>query len=143
MAKPKTLDRGIFNRILGIPATGKPGDPGCWTYSGNVISVDLNRATELSKSGGALRCEGGGLPVRVLVIRDDQGNFRAYHNRCSHLGHRRLDPVPGGGTVQCCSVNTSTFNYDGKSIHGPGKHPVTVFPVTRKGDTLLVTITNS
>lgn len=143
MSKPKKLNRSIFQRILGIPATGTPADPGCWSYSGNVITIDLNRAEALSKAGGALRCEGGGLPLRVLVIRDDSGNFRAYHNRCTHLGHRRLDPVPGGGSVQCCSVNATTFNYEGKSIHGPGKHPITLFPVSRKGDLLTVTITNS
>lgn len=143
MANPKKLDRGIFQRIFGVPATGKPSDPGCFSYSGNVVTIDLNRAPELAKPGGALRCEGGGLPLRVLVVREASGEFKAYHNRCTHVGHRRLDPVPGEGTVQCCSVMSTTFSADGKSIHGPGKHPLTLFPVTRKGDFLNVTITNS
>jgi hypothetical protein len=67
------LNRGFFQRIFGLPATSKPLDPQCWSFSGGKILIDLNRATELKKPGGALRLEGGGLPMRVLVIRGDDG----------------------------------------------------------------------
>ena len=143
MAKVKKLPRSIFQRILGIPATKPPRDPASWSYSAGKLTVDLSRATELDVPGGALRCEGGGLPVRVLVVRDDKGGFKAYRNRCTHIGRRRLDPVPGEGTVQCCSVNSTTFGMDGKTICGPGKHPLTLYPVTKEGGKLIIDLHNA
>ena len=134
----KFLDRNIFQRIFGIPATAKPRNPDCWSYADGKLVIDLKRAPELESSGGALRLEGGNLPKRVLVVRDPEGNFRAFHNRCTHLGHRRLDPVPGTDTVQCCSVNKSTYGLDGTKVHGPAPNPVSVYPLRVEGDQVVV-----
>jgi nitrite reductase/ring-hydroxylating ferredoxin subunit len=132
------LNRGFFQRIFGLPATSKPLDPQCWSFSDDKITIDLNRATELKKPGGALRLEGGELPMRVLVIRGDDGKFHAFHNRCTHIGHRRLDPDPGTGTVQCCSVGKSTYTYDGKKVYGPPTESIKAFKVEVEGDRLIV-----
>jgi nitrite reductase/ring-hydroxylating ferredoxin subunit len=135
----KFLNRGFFQRIFGVPATSKPLDPKCWSFSDGKITIDLNRATELKKPGGALRLENGGLPMRVLVIRgDDDGKFHAFHNRCTHIGHRRLDRVAGTGTVQCCSVGKSTYTYDGKKIYGPPTGSIRTFKFETEGDRLTV-----
>jgi nitrite reductase/ring-hydroxylating ferredoxin subunit len=134
----KFLNRNIFQRIFGLPATPKPIDPQCWTFSDGKIMIDLKRAPELEKVGGALRLEGDGLPRRVLVIRGEDGEFYAFHNRCTHLGHRRLDPVPRTGTVQCCSVNKSTYTYDGRKVYGPAPDPIGTFKVELDGDRLVV-----
>ena len=45
----------------------------------------------------------GTITARTLVVHGDDGTFHAFANRCRHMG-RRLDPVPGTETVQCCSV---------------------------------------
>ena len=132
------LPRNIFQRILGIPATAKPKNPDCFSFENGVFTIYLDKAPELDRPGGALRVEGGGAPFRLLVIRDDEGQFRAFENRCSHLGHRRMDPVPGAGTIQCCSVNKSTYGYDGKVLSGPAPKPLNVLKVEKKGNTLLV-----
>jgi nitrite reductase/ring-hydroxylating ferredoxin subunit len=132
------LNRGFFQRIFGVPATSKPADPQCWSFSDGKILIDLNRATELKKPGGALRLENAGLPIRVLVMRGDDGKFHAFHNRCTHIGHRRLDPVPGTGTVQCCSVGKSTYAYDGKKIYGAPTGPIKTFKVEAEGKRLIV-----
>ena len=134
----KFLNRRFIQRIFGLPATLKPLDPQCWSFSDGKILIDLNRATELKKPGGALRLENGGLPMRVLVIRGDDGKFHAFHNRCTHIGHRRLDLVPDTGTVQCCSVGKSTYTYDGKKIYGPPTGPIKTFKVEVEGDRLVV-----
>jgi nitrite reductase/ring-hydroxylating ferredoxin subunit len=134
----KFLNRGFFQRIFGLPATPKPIDPQCWTFSDGKIMIDLKRATELKKPGGALRMEDGGLPMRVLVIRGDDGKFHAFHNRCTHIGHRRLDPVPGTGAVQCCSIGKSTYAYDGKKIYGPAAGQAKTFKVEAEGERLIV-----
>jgi nitrite reductase/ring-hydroxylating ferredoxin subunit len=134
----KFLNRSFFQRIFGTPATPKPSNPQCWAFSEGKILIDLKRTTELNKPGGALRLEDGGLPVRVLVIRGDDGKFHAFHNRCTHIGHRRLDPVPGTGTVQCCSVGKSTYTYDGKKVHGLPTGAIKAFKVEVDGDRLVV-----
>jgi nitrite reductase/ring-hydroxylating ferredoxin subunit len=134
----KFLNRSFLQRIFGIPATPKPIDPQCWVFKDGKILIDLSLATELKKPGGTLRLEGGELPMRVLVIRGDDGKFHAFHNRCTHIGHRRLDLVPGTGTVQCCSVGKSTYTYDGKKIYGPPTGPIKAFKVKVDGERLVV-----
>jgi nitrite reductase/ring-hydroxylating ferredoxin subunit len=134
----KFLDRNIFQRIFGIPATAKTQNSDCWRYEAGKLSIDLNKTPELAEPGGALRLEGGNLPERVLVIRDGDGNFRAIHNRCTHLGHRRLDPVPGTDTVQCCSVGKSTYGLDGTRLYGPAPATIRVYPVRVEGDLVVV-----
>jgi nitrite reductase/ring-hydroxylating ferredoxin subunit len=134
----KILNRSLIQRIFGIPATPKPQNPNCWTFNEGKLVVDLRMAGELQKPGGALRLEGRGLPRRVLVIRDEDGRLHAFHNRCTHLGHRRLDPVPGTATVQCCSVNKSTYAYDGHKIRGPAPASLTTYPTRIEGNSLLI-----
>lgn len=134
------LKRNIFQRILGLPQTSKPVNPDCWYYSAGQLTINLNKAPELKNKGGAIRLEGANLPVRILVIAGDDGNYHAFHNRCTHLGHRRLDPVPETGTVQCCSVNKSTYDLDGKNIYGPAPESIKVFPVSGDGEKLTISI---
>jgi len=45
-----TLHRNIFQRLLGLCATKKPSDEGCWTFDDGKIVVDLARAPELSST---------------------------------------------------------------------------------------------
>ncbi|MFP4477134.1 MAG: ubiquinol-cytochrome c reductase iron-sulfur subunit [Desulfatibacillaceae bacterium] len=134
----KTVDRSVFQRILGIPATPPPVNPKCWTYGNGRITIDLDKAPELSSPGGALRLEKGGLPERVLVVRGENDDFKAYRNRCTHVGHRRLDPVPGTNMVQCCSVSKSTFDAEGRNVSGPGTNPVDTYAVEKDGNRLTV-----
>ena len=136
----KFLQRNIFQRILGIPATPKHQDSTCWNYSDGKLTVDLDKVPELGKPGGVLRLEGGNLPQRVLIIFGADDKYHAYRNRCTHLAHRRLDPVPGTHTVQCCSVNKSTYDLDGNKVHGPAPHPIEVYPADIDNNKLVVTI---
>ncbi len=136
----KFLKRNIVKRCLGIPATSRPGDPDCWSYSDGKLTVDLKKAPELETLGGAIRLEGGNLPERILVVSGEDEKLRVFRNRCSHLGHRRLDPVPGTGTVQCCSVNKSTYDLKGKKVYGPAPDPIVSYPSFLEGDKLVSTI---
>ena len=124
----KDNKRCFFQRLFGKPVTQPPRDLGCWSYSNGNVTIELNKAPELAQAGGAIRLEGGNLPVKVLVIHGDDGNYHAFRNSCTH-GKRCLDPVPGAGTVQCCSVGKSTFNYEGKVLRGATKENIVVYPV--------------
>ncbi len=136
----KSVNRSFVQRILGKPATEMPKVSDCWSYEAGKITINLTKSHELQVPGGALRLEGGNLPVRVLVVYGEDGQYHAYHNRCTHIGHRRLDPVPGTNTVQCCSLNKSTFDSGGEKIHGPAGHPIKSFPVEQDQNKLIVLI---
>ena len=101
----KTLKRNVFQRIFGIPATKPPKDASSWQYADGKLVIDLSKAPELSEPYGAVHFEGDNLPVRVLVLQDGAGNYRAFENKCEHAG-RKLDPVPGTETIQCCSMGS-------------------------------------
>lgn len=125
----KFLQRSIWQRIFGISATDKPQDESGWSYESGQLTISLDRIPELTRSGTAVRFEGKSLPVRVLVVFGEDRQYQAFHNRCTHLGHRRLDYVPGTETVQCCSVNKSTYTFNGEKIHGPTPQPLRTYPV--------------
>ena len=134
------LKRSFFQRLLGISATTKPGIDDCWHYADGKLTIDLGKAVELKTPGGAIRFEGENLPKRVLVVHGENGEYRAFHNRCTHLGHRRLDAVPGTDTVQCCSINKSTYDSSGNKIFGPVHQPITRYPVEKDQEKLIVLI---
>ena len=137
--KVKFLNRGFFLRLFGDCATPEPRDGGCWSYSSGTVSLDVARAPELKAQSGAVRLEGRGLPNRVLVVHCEDGQFRAMKNACTHMG-RRLDPVPGTATVQCCSIGRSTYDYQGRSLYGPGKSPATFYAVHPENGRLLISV---
>lgn len=137
--KVKFLDRGFFQRILGQCATPEPKDEGCWSYSSGQVTLDVARATELSARSGAIRLEGKGLPNRVLVVHCEDDQYRAVLNKCTHMG-RRLDPVPGTRTVQCCSVGKSTFDYGGHVLYGPASGPAKCFPSKQENGRLVISV---
>ncbi len=128
---------GLFARILGICKTQPPKDAGCWIYAEKKVEVALERASELSRPGNGIRLEGKGLPQRILLFYGTDGKFYAFRNRCTH-GGRRLDPVPGTESMQCCSVFGSVFAYNGEKISGPAKGPLTSFPVEKRENRLII-----
>lgn len=136
----KFLKRSFFQRLLGISETQKPGVAECWNYKDGKLIINLNEASELRVPGGAIRLEGDNLPVRVLVVCGENEEYRAFRNQCTHFGHRRLDPVPGTNTVQCCSINKSTFDSDGNQIFGPAPHSVKSYSAEKDQEKLIVLI---
>ena len=129
---------GIFAKIFGICSTPKPADAGCWSFADGKLEIDLNRAAELSMPGGSVRIESKSLPSRVLVARAEDGEYHAFANRCTHVGHRRLDHLPKEGKVKCCSVGESTFDYHGCRLSGSATEPIKPFRVEKNGDKLTV-----
>lgn len=135
----RTLKRSILQRLFGIPATRAPGDPGAWTYAAGKLEVALDRTPELAKAGGAIRLEGRNLPERLLIVHGDDGNYYAFQNRCRHMG-RRLDPVPGTTTVQCCSVGKTTYAYDGQVMSGSAKEAIKTFNLQVQNGKLIIAL---
>jgi nitrite reductase/ring-hydroxylating ferredoxin subunit len=131
---------GFFKRLFGICATQPPADPSCWKYEKGVLTVNKANARELHSPGGAIRLEGGNLPLRVLLIHGHDGNLYAYHNQCTH-GKRRLDPdVKEEGIVRCCSIGQSVFDKEGRVVAGSAKDGIRTFPLQISGDSVTVTL---
>jgi nitrite reductase/ring-hydroxylating ferredoxin subunit len=131
---------GILKRLLGVCDTKPPEDAGCWNYTDGKLEIILDRAPELSRPGGAIRLEGTPLPQRVMVMRGQEGNFFAFPNRCTHIGHRRLDPVPGEDKIRCCSVGKSVFDSSGKNISGSASTPLQPLQVKEDAGKLIVSV---
>jgi len=136
----KFVKRSFFQRLFGVPETKRPEKADCWTYENGQLVINLDKTSELRITGGAIRLEGDNLPVRVLVVHSGNGEYRAYKNRCTHLGHRRLDPVTGTNTVQCCSINKSTYDSDGNKIFGPAPHSIERYAVKKDQEKLIISI---
>lgn len=123
---------GFFKRLLGMCATRLPVNSDCFSVSEGTLIIDLDKTPELSENGGAVRIEGDFLPVRVLVVRTNEGGFVAFRNRCDH-GGRRLDHLPEEKVVECCSVGKSRYDYTGELKGGSAKHGVKTYPVELAG----------
>lgn len=130
---------GFFKRLFGICSTQPPADPGCWAVVDGRAVVDLGRAPELKDPGGAVRLEGGELARRVLLLRGEDGKLHAFVNKCSH-GGRRLDPLPGAGKVECCSVGKSVFDYEGKLQSGSAKKDILSLEVAEEESKAVVSL---
>jgi nitrite reductase/ring-hydroxylating ferredoxin subunit len=135
----KSLKRSIIQRIFGIPATKTCAVDNAWEYREGQIILNKKAVPELAERGGAVRIEGKGLPERILLIKGDDDVYHAFINRCAHMG-RRLDPVPGASTIQCCSVSKSTYNYIGQEITSVAKGPVKPLAVHEEGDVLRISL---
>jgi cytochrome b6-f complex iron-sulfur subunit len=129
---------GFLKAIFGICET-QPLNAELWRLDGKQAAIRLGEAAALAPVGGAVRLEGNGLASSVLVIHADADEYLAFENRCTH-GGRRLDAVPGKQELRCCSVGHSTFDYQGNKLSGSAKGPLTVYPVQKQGEELIVTL---
>jgi nitrite reductase/ring-hydroxylating ferredoxin subunit len=135
----KPYKRNLLQRIQGKPQTEPPADRGCWSFSGQTLTIDLERAPELRPAFGAIEIDDPALPVPVLVVRDEAGTLRAFCNVCGH-GGRKLDPVTGTETLCCCSLGKSVYDYSGKVVGGASEKNILPFDAVMEGGRLVITV---
>lgn len=128
----------FIKSVAGVSKT-KPLDQRHWQVNGDSITVNIDQVPELQTPGGAVYLTGNGLAEPILVVADDEGTFHAFSNRCTHFG-RKLDPVPGKSVLRCCSVNHSTFDYQGANLKGPAKKPINTYRTELKNRALFIKI---
>ena len=131
---------GFFKALLGICET-KPLDPALWNLEGEVARLHIIDKADILPKGGATYLKGRDLSRPVLIIRTHDDRYLAFTDRCSHA-NRKLDHLPDERVLRCCSVNHSTFDYNGKRLSGPAKDPLTRHPVSVEGSDLLVRLGN-
>lgn len=69
---------------------------------------------ELPKAGSYLTVQIGDYPV--IVVRDSQGNIRAFHNTCRHRGSRLCSAEKGTTARLVCPYHQWTYDLDGKLL---------------------------
>jgi hypothetical protein len=129
----------IFQRLFCVTISPLPSDTGCFAVDGDRLTILIDRAPELAPAGGALRIEDARLPDRVLVVHGEDGQLRAFRNRCA-CGGFRIDPVPGQQKIRCCTPMQSSYDYAGSPLSRTVNRSLDVLPSTVEGTTLTVDI---
>jgi choline monooxygenase len=80
-----------------------------WQFVGHV--------SQLPEAGGYITTSAGVEPV--LVIRDDEGELRAFRNVCRHRGSRLLSGSGACGKAIRCRYHGWTYRFDGSLIGVP------------------------
>lgn len=114
----------FLKAIAGICRT-ESLNPEFWSVQGSSARVRVSSVPELQAAGGAVYLKGTGLSAPILIVKKQDGGYLCAENRCTHMG-RKLDPVPGKEVLRCCSVNHSTFDFEGNKLGGPASKPLTL-----------------
>ncbi|MFC6673949.1 aromatic ring-hydroxylating oxygenase subunit alpha [Marinobacterium aestuariivivens] len=77
-----------------------------WVFVGHTF--------EIPKAGQYLTVQIGDYPV--VIVRDDSGNVRAFHNACRHRGSRLCAEKQGKVAKLVCPYHRWTFGLDGKLL---------------------------
>ncbi len=133
----------FIKSLLGICET-RPLGTDFWTMEDGSVHVKLSEMPDLCEKGKGVYLKGQGLHKPVLIVRTDDDQYLAYTNRCTHFGHRKLDPVPGPEpgqpVLRCCSVNHSTFDFEGNRLTGPAKENLVQHEVELSSGDLVIKI---
>jgi nitrite reductase/ring-hydroxylating ferredoxin subunit len=138
-SKVASGERTFWDRVMGNPITQSPQIEGAWTYAANTLTLDLSKLPEIGDLGGAVRIEGEVLPEPIVVVYGEDGNYYAFKNACTHAG-RMIDPVAGTMTLECCSVSSSTFDYQGNVLSGPAEGALTSYPLVLEEEQLIISL---
>jgi nitrite reductase/ring-hydroxylating ferredoxin subunit len=130
---------GFLDRLLGRPLTDLPQIEDAWVYEAGELRLDLAKLPEIADLGSAVRIEGEVLVDPILVVLGDNGQYYAFKNACTHAG-RMIDPLAGTMTLECCSVSSSTFDYDGNVLSGPAESALTSYALIVEDGFLVIAI---
>ena len=93
--------------------------------------------------GEAMRLEldgPDGSPLPVALVRDEEGEFHAISDICSHGQVNLSDGEVEGSTIECW-LHGSTFDLStGRPLSLPATQPVPVYLVTVDGERVLVDV---
>lgn len=129
----------FIDRLLGRPLTDLPQIEDAWVYEAGELRLDMEKLPEIADLGSAVRIEGEVLADPVLVVLGDDGEYYAFKNACTHAG-RMIDPVAGTMTLECCSVSSSTFDYDGNVLSGPAEGALTSYRLVVEDGQLAISL---
>ena len=105
----------FFKSIFGICQT-KALSTDLWHLEGGSARIPIHKVPEFQGPEGAVYLEGKGIKFPVLVVKTKDNAYLGFVNRCTHMGHRKLDPVSDKSILRCCSVSHSTYDLQGRRL---------------------------
>jgi choline monooxygenase len=122
-----TLGDGIMRLITKSVTVSKALSPRLYRDP-SVLEVEQSRifartwqlaghVSRLPKPGSYITAQAGAEPV--LVLRDDEGELRAYRNVCRHRGSRLVSGSGDCGKAIRCRYHGWTYRFDGELIGVP------------------------
>jgi Rieske Fe-S protein len=126
----------------GNPTSATPSAPaGSYRVQDSRAYLALAKVRTLLGVGGAIKLTVGevnGAERKVIVVRPDGANYRAFADACTHNG-KELDYLHYEGVLACCGRN-SRFDLAGNVLHGPAEDPLLSYRTWRQGDELIIDI---
>lgn len=129
----------LIKSLMGICET-VPLRHDLWSVEGTQVRVRLSQVPELCMKGEGVYLKGQGLHKSILIVRTEDDQHLAFTNRCTHLMHRKLDPIRGQTVLRCCSMRHSLFDYEGIRLTGPAEHSLKRHEVEMSEGDLLIEI---
>jgi cytochrome b6-f complex iron-sulfur subunit len=75
----------------------------------------------------------------VIVVRTEQGQFKAFSARCTHLGCIVQFKTDDGPPHFACNCHQSQFDINGNNFAGPAPRPLTALKVSVVDSSIIVT----
>jgi Rieske 2Fe-2S family protein len=95
----------------------------------------VGHASELPKPGDFMTHDASGVPL--VIVRDGQGELRAFLNVCRHRGTRLVNEPSGTRKAFVCRYHAWSYRLDGSLLHVPLEE---AFPSVKCQDTALVRV---
>ncbi|MDO5371028.1 aromatic ring-hydroxylating dioxygenase subunit alpha [Paracoccus sp. (in: a-proteobacteria)] len=105
----RSLPAGLYTREDVFQADMEVFFRNHWIYVGPECDVP--------EPGDAMAIEIGG--SSLIMLRDDDGELRVFHNVCRHRGARILDPGPSVVSKLVCPYHQWTYELTGELAHAP------------------------
>jgi cytochrome b6-f complex iron-sulfur subunit len=99
----------------------------------NLI-IDLGRHPKLKEIGGSETFQAS--RRRIIVLHPDEKNYKAFENKCTHLGGQ-VSYSHKDGFMQC-ALHGSRFDTGGNVVKGPAEKPLTELRTSLDKDQLTV-----
>lgn len=129
----------LIKAVLGICETD-PLNDSYWAVENGKVRVKLDQMPEPLAKSGSTYLKGKGLSRPVFLMRTEDDQYLAFENRCTHIGHRKLDLVSGENKIRCCSVFHSTYDLEGNKLTGPALKPLNRYTVEQSNGELVITL---
>jgi nitrite reductase/ring-hydroxylating ferredoxin subunit len=111
-------------------------------FEPDLLTIDLGRTPELSRTGSAIKVVEPGRQVQMVIARPAKDQFVALDQKCTH-GGGALTYVHKHKHLYCTCWGHSKFALDGSVIRWPNQQtprPVRAYPVKREGNLLRITV---
>jgi Rieske Fe-S protein len=110
----------------------------CYVLIDKSITIDMKKVDVLPPGHAALIVVAD-RDLQIIIVRPSEKEYVALSRICTHGGNvvsynnkRKI--------LQCNNYNHSIFELNGKVLKGPAPEPLHVYPITMKGDNLVITL---